>query len=168
MLQDLLTDIKIFVLVTFTIFGIGHYRGHLCFTNTSCSFYSLVLSSMYSLKCSDIVYCLFHEVLLFCCRHFPWTALILFLPFSWDSIDLLSTFPMKYFDTIFGLFHEIWLFCGRCFQWSALIHTVFGLFLEILLFCGRHFHEVLWYCFFFILFLAFFLRFYYFVNDLFL
>ena len=30
------TCIKIFVLVTYAIFGIGHYRGHLCFTNTSC------------------------------------------------------------------------------------------------------------------------------------
>ena len=34
--QDFPTGIKIFVLVTLTIFGIGHYRGHLCFTNTSC------------------------------------------------------------------------------------------------------------------------------------
>ena len=34
--QDLPTGIKIIVLVTLTIFGIGHYRGHLCFTNTSC------------------------------------------------------------------------------------------------------------------------------------
>ena len=34
--QDLPTGIKIFVLVTLTIFGIGHYRRHLCFTNTSC------------------------------------------------------------------------------------------------------------------------------------
>ena len=30
------TGIKIFVLVTFAIFGIGHYQGYLCFTNTSC------------------------------------------------------------------------------------------------------------------------------------
>ena len=28
-----LTCIKIFVLVTLVIFGIVHYRGHLCFTN---------------------------------------------------------------------------------------------------------------------------------------
>ena len=32
--QKLFTDIKIFVLVTLAIFGIGHYRGHLCFRNT--------------------------------------------------------------------------------------------------------------------------------------
>ena len=36
--QDLPTGIKIFVLVTLTIFGIGHYRGHLCFSNASCFF----------------------------------------------------------------------------------------------------------------------------------
>ena len=34
--QDLPIGIKIFVLVTLTIFGIGHYQGHLCYTNTSC------------------------------------------------------------------------------------------------------------------------------------
>mgnify|MGYP003683671203 CR=1 FL=1 len=33
------TGIKIFVLVTLTVFGIGHYRGHLCFKNTSCFYY---------------------------------------------------------------------------------------------------------------------------------
>ena len=31
---NLFTGIKIFVLVTLAIFGIGHYRGHLCFRNT--------------------------------------------------------------------------------------------------------------------------------------
>ena len=37
----------VFVLVTVTIFGIGHYRGHLCFTNTSCSlFVWLSISSL--------------------------------------------------------------------------------------------------------------------------
>ena len=35
------TGIKIFVLVTLTILWIGHYRGHLCFTNTSCFCYRL-------------------------------------------------------------------------------------------------------------------------------
>ena len=30
------TCIKIFVLVTLAIFGIGHYQGYLCFTNTCC------------------------------------------------------------------------------------------------------------------------------------
>ena len=34
--QDLPTGIKIFGLVIMTIFEIGHYQGHLCFTNTSC------------------------------------------------------------------------------------------------------------------------------------
>ena len=34
--QDLPIGIKIFVLVTLTIFEIGHDRGHLCFTNKSC------------------------------------------------------------------------------------------------------------------------------------
>ena len=29
------TGIKVFVLVTLAIFGISHYRGDLCFTNTS-------------------------------------------------------------------------------------------------------------------------------------
>ena len=36
--QDFSTGIKVFVLVILAIFGIGHYHGHLCFTNTSCSF----------------------------------------------------------------------------------------------------------------------------------
>ena len=35
---NLPTGIKIFVLVDLAIFGIGHYRGHYCFTNTSCSY----------------------------------------------------------------------------------------------------------------------------------
>ncbi|XP_048728858.1 ATP synthase lipid-binding protein, mitochondrial isoform X1 [Ostrea edulis] len=35
--SDLSSGTKIFALVTLAIFGIGHYQGHLCFTNTSCS-----------------------------------------------------------------------------------------------------------------------------------
>ena len=48
--QDLPTGIKIFVLVTSTIFGIGHYRGHLCFTNTSC-----FISAWFQLKLVDFL-----------------------------------------------------------------------------------------------------------------
>lgn len=54
--QDLSGDIQVFVLVNFFIFGIGHYRTHLCFTNTSylkwflkCEI--LVITTRYRLLC---------------------------------------------------------------------------------------------------------------------
>ena len=43
--QDLPTCINIFVLVTLTIFAIGHYGGHLCFTNTSFFFIKIASGS---------------------------------------------------------------------------------------------------------------------------
>ena len=51
--QDLPTGIKIFVLVTLTIFGIGHYRGHLCFTNTSCLISVINLCNHLKFLCSE-------------------------------------------------------------------------------------------------------------------
>ena len=48
LLQDHSTGIKIFVLVILAFVGIGHYRGHLCFTNTSCfSTYNLYYSTVH-------------------------------------------------------------------------------------------------------------------------
>ena len=47
--QDLATAIKIFVLVTLAVFGLGNYWGHLCFTNTSC--FVPMSATLYRCKC---------------------------------------------------------------------------------------------------------------------
>ena len=65
---------------------------------------SIILSSMFTLKYFDTVFGFLLEILLFCGRHFPCRALIMF----------------------FGLFHVILLFCGRPFLWSALIIWYFS------------------------------------------
>ena len=68
MWQDIPTGIKIFVVVTLTIFGIGHYRGYLWFTHTSCfcklKFNFLVNFNFFLLNLTLVGVCKFYTILL--------------------------------------------------------------------------------------------------------
>ena len=59
-LEDLSSDIKMFVLVKLVIFGIGHYRTHLCFTNKF--LFKMNLSVIYWPSQHGRDYCVFNTI----------------------------------------------------------------------------------------------------------
>ena len=142
LLVEVLWFLKCFGILHATIDSTATCLGDL-FMFLSFSWDSIILWSTFSMKCFDTVFGLYHEILLLSCRCFLWSALILFLvfswsvlfcgrhflrlalilfwQFSWDSIVLRSTFSIKFFDTVFGNFHETLLFCRQCILSSTMI-----------------------------------------------
>ena len=71
------------VLQFYTDFGLFHEIPLFCGRrlqnfDTVFGLFHQILLSLFSMKCSDTAFCLFLEVLLFCGRPFPCSALILF------------------------------------------------------------------------------------------
>ena len=69
--QNLCTGFKVFVLVTLAIFGMDHYREHLCFTNTSWLIYDRHIFLWHA--------CIYDSSAEHCLKHIWYNALMLYL-----------------------------------------------------------------------------------------